>query len=85
MRLAVRHAATYMVRGKTTAPPTDQNYGAKIILKRGDACPFEITVPISSEGRYEFKAIPAGWYQFFSGNVGSGFEADRDIDMTIST
>jgi hypothetical protein len=39
-----------------------------------------MTVPIRSDGHYEFKAIPAGWYQFFAGNLGSGFEVDRAID-----
>jgi hypothetical protein len=80
LRLAVRHAATYTVRGKTTPPPADRTYTARIILKRGDAYPFEIGVPISADGHYEFKEIPAGRYQFFAGNVGSGFEADRDIN-----
>jgi len=87
VRLTVRRAPTYTVRGKTTAPPADRTYSAKIILKRGDAYPFEIAVPISADGHYEFKAIPAGRYQFFAGNVGSGFEADRDIydfDVTIN-
>jgi hypothetical protein len=79
-RLAVRRSATYTVRGKTNPPPTDRTYSAKIILKRGDAYPFEITVPISSDGHYEFNTIPAGSYQFFAGNLGSGFEADKDID-----
>ena len=80
VRLVARRAKTYTVRGKTTPPPTDRTYRARIILKRGDAYPFEMTVPISFDGHYEFKGIPAGWYQFFAGNVGSGFDADRDID-----
>jgi hypothetical protein len=80
VRLILHRAATYTVRGKTAPPPNDRTYSARIILKRGDAYPFEITVPISSDGHYEFRGIPAGSYQFFAGNVGSGFEADRDID-----
>jgi hypothetical protein len=80
VRLVVRRAATYTVRGKTTPPPTDRAYSARIILQRGDAYPFEMTVPISSDGHYEFKGIPAGRYQFFAGNIGSGFDADQDID-----
>jgi hypothetical protein len=80
LRLAAHHATTFTVRGNATPPPADRTYTARIILKRGDAYPFEIAVPISADGHYEFKAIPAGRYQFFAGNVGSGFEADRDID-----
>ena len=80
IHLTLRRAATYTVRGKTKPPPADRTYTARIILKRGDAYPFELSVPIGSDGHYEFKAIPAGWYQFFAGNVGSGFEADQDID-----
>jgi hypothetical protein len=80
VRLTVHRATTYTVRGRTNPPPRDKTYTAKIILKRGDAYPFETAVPISPDGRYEFNAIPEGRYQFFAGNVGSGFEADRDID-----
>jgi len=80
LRLVMRRAATYTVRGKTAPLPTDRTYSARIALKRGDAYPFEIAVPISSDGHYEFKGIPAGRYQFFAGNVGSAFEADKDID-----
>jgi hypothetical protein len=80
IHLTLRRAATYTVRGRTMPPPADRTYTARIILKRGDAYPFEMSVPISSDGHYEFKAIPAGWYQFFAGNLGSGFEADHDID-----
>ncbi len=80
MRLVLRQAATYTVRGRTISPPTNKTYSARIILTRGDAYPFERTVPIGSDGSYEFKAIPAGRYQFFAGNVGAGFEADRDIN-----
>jgi hypothetical protein len=80
VRLVVGRAPTYTVRGKTTPPPADRTYGAKIILKRGDAYPFEITVPIRSDGHFEFKAIPAGPYGFSVGNFGSGFEANKDID-----
>jgi hypothetical protein len=80
VRLVVHRAATYTVRGKTAPPPNDRTYSARIVLKRGDAYPFEITVPISSDGHYGFKEIPAGRYQFLAGNLGSGFEADKDID-----
>jgi hypothetical protein len=80
IRLTLRRAATYTVRGRTMPPPADRTYTARIILKRGDAYPFEMSVPISSDGHYEFKAIPTGWYQFYAGNLGSGFEADHDID-----
>jgi hypothetical protein len=80
VRLVLHRAATYTVRGKTAPPPTDGPYSATIILKQGDAYPFEMAVPIGSDGSYEFKGIPAGRYQFFAGNLGSGFEADRNID-----
>ncbi len=80
VRLTVSRASTYTVRGRATAPPAGRTFNARIVLKRGDAYPFEMTVPIRSDGHYEFKAIPAGSYQFFAGNVGSGFEADEDID-----
>jgi hypothetical protein len=80
LRLVLRRASTYTVRGKTAPPPANRTSSARIILKHGDAYPFEMSVPISSDGRYEFKAIPAGRYQFFAGNVGSGFDADKDID-----
>ncbi|QOY90367.1 hypothetical protein [Paludibaculum fermentans] len=38
-----------------------------------------MTVPIRSDSFYEFRAFPAGEYPFLAGNVGSGFEANRDI------
>lgn len=80
LRLVLRRAPTYTVRGKTAPPPADRVSRPKIILRHGDAYPFEMSVPMSSDGRYEFKAIPAGYYNFFAGNVGAGFALDQDVD-----
>ena len=80
LRLVLRHAVTYNVRGRTAPPPADRISRAKIIMSHGDAYPFERSVPISSDGRYEFKAVPAGYYSFFAGSVGAGFNVDQDID-----
>src|SRR5262249_4170334 len=79
VRLTVSRVPTYTVRGKMTPPPSGA-FRAKMILKRGDTYPFEMSVPIGSDGQYEFKAIPSGRYQFFAGNLGSGFEVERDIE-----
>jgi len=80
VRLTMKRVPTYAVRGKATPPPADQTFKARMILKRGDAYPFEMSVPIESDGHYEFKSIPAGRYQFFAGNMGSGFEVEKDIE-----
>ena len=64
-------------------PPGDKTYTAKIILTRGDAYPFQIAVPISVDGHYEFKAIPAGRYQISPATLGRA--SKQTETLTIST
>jgi hypothetical protein len=83
LRLTIRRAPAYTVRGRTQ--PADPGAGtriARLILKSGDAFPFESTAVIQADGRYEFRNVPAGryQYQFFAGWTGSGFDVMSDID-----
>ncbi|MGA2144590.1 MAG: hypothetical protein ABSH49_06485 [Bryobacteraceae bacterium] len=68
---------TYTVRGHTEAGP---GRTAKLILKSGDAFPWESQAAVQLDGHYEFRHVPAGRYQFFAGWTGSGFDVDDDID-----
>lgn len=78
--LTLRGAPVYTVRGKANPPPAGRAFLAKIVLMKGAAYPFEVSVPVGPDGSYEFRAIPAGQYQFFAGTVGTSFEADRNIE-----
>jgi hypothetical protein len=81
LRLTVRPAPAYTIRGRTqAADPAAGTRVARLIMKSGDAFPFESTAVIQADGRYEFRNVPAGRYQFFAGRTGSGFDVTSDID-----
>jgi hypothetical protein len=76
LAFAIRPYPTYSVRGRTAAGP---GRTTRMILRGGDAFPFESTAVVQADGRYEHR-VPAGDYRFFASNLGSGFRVDRDID-----
>ncbi|MGC4054430.1 MAG: hypothetical protein QM757_35570 [Paludibaculum sp.] len=78
--LTLRRAPAYTVRGRANPPPEGRTFLAKIVLMKGEPYPFEVSVPVGPDGSYEFRAIPAGQYQFLAGTVGTSFEADRNIE-----
>jgi hypothetical protein len=81
LRLTIRPVPTYSVRGRTqAADPASGTRTARLILKRGDAFPFESTAVIQANGQYEFCDVPPGWYQFYAGSTGAGFDVTGDID-----
>jgi hypothetical protein len=81
LQLAIRALPTYTIRGRTeTGDPAGAIRTARIILESGDAFPFESQVAIQADGRYEFRDVPPGRYQFFAGWTGSGFDVNGDIE-----
>lgn len=76
LQFTIRPQTLYTVRGKTSPGP---GRTARMILKDGDAIPFEQSAPVQSDGWYEFR-VPAVHYQFFAGSTGSGFEVSGNID-----
>jgi len=75
--ITIHPQITYSVRGRTQAGP---GRTASATLVSGDAFPFEATALVQSDGRYEFRNLPAGRYQFFAGWTGSGFDVKANID-----
>ena len=54
-----------------------------MILKRGDAFPLESSAVIRTDGKYEFRNVPPGRYQFFAGRTGWGRDIEGDIEETV--
>ncbi len=81
LQLTIRAQPTYTIRGRTqAADPAATTRTTRLILKSGDAFPFESTVAVQADGRYEFNDVPPGRYQFFAGSMGAGFDVDADIE-----
>jgi hypothetical protein len=79
--VTVHPEPVYTVRGHTQArDASSAERTARIIMTKGNAFPFEATVVVQPDGRYEFRNVPAGRYQFFAGWTGSGFDVRSDID-----
>ena len=76
-RLRSHPEPTYSVRGRTQAGP---GRTVRIILMSGDAFPFGATAAVQPDGRYEFRNVPAGRYQFFAGWTGSGINVSGDVE-----
>jgi hypothetical protein len=77
----IRAQPTYTIRGRTeAADPAAKTRTARLILISGDAYPFESTAVIQADGRYEFRDVPPGRYQFFAASTGSAFNVSADID-----
>jgi hypothetical protein len=77
LALRIQPQRTYTVRGRTEAGP---GRTARMIMRSGDAFPFESRAVVQPDGQYEFRNVPAGEYQFFAGWTGSGFHVVGDID-----
>jgi hypothetical protein len=72
--------------GYTLRGQTDTSAAGKIvrmILKRGDAFPWESSAAIGADGKYEFRNVPPGRYQFFAGGTGWGRDIEGDIEETV--
>lgn len=80
LELTIRAQPTYMIRGRTDAADPAATRTARLILRSGDAFPFESTASIRADGRYEFRDVPAGQYQFFAGWTGAAFDVYGDIE-----
>jgi hypothetical protein len=81
LQLMIRTQPTHTIRGRTEATdPAARTRTARLILTSGDAFPFESTAAIQADGRYEFRDLPPGRYQFFAGWTGSGFDVEADIE-----
>ncbi len=81
IQLTILAQPTYTIRGRTeAADPAARARTARLILKSGNAYPFESTVAIQPDGRYEFRDVPPGRYQFFAGWTGAGFDVSADIE-----
>jgi hypothetical protein len=81
LQLTIRAQPTYTIRGRTDATdPAAPTRTARLILKSGDAYPFESTAVIQADGRYEFGEIPPGRYQFFAGWTGAAIHVKADIE-----
>lgn len=79
--IAVYPQALYTIRGRTE--PASASSGPRtirLIQEIGDTSPFEVSASVQPDGRYEFRNIPAGYYQMFAGGTGAGIEVTRDID-----
>jgi hypothetical protein len=71
----------YTIRGRTEPASTSSGPRTiRLIQKMGDTSPFEVSVSVQPDGQYEFRNIPAGYYQMFAGWTGAGFEVTRDIN-----
>ena len=81
LQFTIRPQTLYTVRGKTSPGP---GRTARMILKDGDAIPFEQSAPVQSDGWYEFR-VPAVHYQFFAGSTGSGFEVSGNICLLYTS
>lgn len=71
----------YTVRGRTE--PVRASSGvrkAHLVMMRGDALPYEATIDVGADGRYEFLNVPAGYYNLQGGATGAGFEVSGNID-----
>jgi hypothetical protein len=71
----------YTLRGQTEATAAGKT--VRMILKRGDAFPWESSAVIGADGKYEFRNVPPGRYQFFAGRTGWGRDIDEDIEETV--
>ncbi len=80
LQLIVRTQPAYTIRGRTATADPSATRTARLVLTNGDAFPFESTAAIQADGRYEFRDVPPGRYQFFAGRTGSGFEVNADIE-----
>jgi hypothetical protein len=72
--------------GYTLTGQTDTTAAGKtvrMILKRGDAFPWESAAVIGADGKYEFRNVPPGRYQFFAGWTGWGRDVDEDVEETV--
>lgn len=81
LQLTIRAQPTYTIRGRTdAADPAAATRTARLILMSGDAFPFESTASIQADGRYEFRDVPPGRYQFFAGWTGAGIDVSANIE-----
>jgi hypothetical protein len=81
LQLTIRAQPSYTVHGRTQAgDPAAEPRTARLILKKGDAFPFESIAVVQGDGHYEFRDVPAGRYQFFAGWTGAGFDVKSDIE-----
>jgi hypothetical protein len=81
LQVKVREQPTYSIRGRTDATdPAAPTRTARIVLKSGDAYPFESTTAIQPGGRYEFRDVPTGRYQFVAGGTGAGIDVKGDME-----
>ena len=71
----------YALRGQTDTSAAGKT--VRMILKRGDASPWESSVVIGADGKYEFRSVPPGRYQFFAGWTGWGRDVDEDIEESV--
>ncbi|HVO99306.1 MAG TPA: carboxypeptidase-like regulatory domain-containing protein [Bryobacteraceae bacterium] len=72
--------------GYTLSGQTDTTAAGKtvrMILKRGDAFPWESSAVIGADGKYEFRNVPPGRYQFFAGWTGWGRDIEGDVEETV--
>ena len=81
LSLTIHPQPVYTVRGRTESASVFSGVReAYLKMTSGDAFPYEATAVVRSDGRYEFRDVPAGAYQFNAGGTGSGFEVRSDID-----
>jgi hypothetical protein len=71
----------YTLKGQTDTSAAGET--VRMILKRGDAFPWESSAVIGADGKYEFRSVPPGRYQFFAGWTGWGRDVDEDIEETV--
>lgn len=74
---AIHPQPTYSVRGRTQG---GSGRTVRMALIGGDAFPFESSALVQPDGRYEFRHIPAGRYQFTAGWTGGGVNVNADIE-----
>ena len=80
--ITVHRQPVYILRGQTEAP--GQSSEKRVIYLRmvhGDAIPFEWSAIVQPDGRYEFRNVPAGFYQLNGGSNGYGFELAGNLNL----
>jgi hypothetical protein len=81
LQLMMHPQPTFTVHGYTeAADPGGAPRSVRLILKKGDALPFETSTIVDASGRYLFRHLPAGDYQFFAGATGGVFTVSQNID-----